>query len=88
MAIFDLMGLLVEDIVGSMFGSVLFVILLMVLISIITKLSLKITSYLVILFFVSISIGMYGSIFVVPVFVFSFIYFWASVLPWFGGKQQ
>lgn len=81
----DLWALLVEGVFGNLLFAVVGIAVVYALICMMARMSLIMTSAILVLFLVCMLIGSFGSFVAILVFVFSAIYFFFSVIPWIRG---
>jgi hypothetical protein len=83
--ILDLWTLLVQGVFGNLLFAVIGIAVFYALICMMARMSLMLTSAILILFLMIMLIGSFGSIVAVIIFTFSAIYFFYAVIPWIRG---
>lgn len=81
----DLFNLFVENIFGNLLFAIIGLTIVYAIICMMARMSLILTSTIIILFLVTMLVGTFGSIVGVMIFAFSFIYFIMSIIPWIRG---
>lgn len=81
----DLWGLLVPGVFGNLIFAVIGIAIIYALICMMSRMSLLLTSAILILFLMTMLIGSFGSIVAVMFFVASAIYFFYAIIPWIRG---
>jgi len=82
MATWDLFGLLVEEIFGSLMIAGLAVILLIAIIGALSRMSIILISTICVLYMMMFFIAAYGGVTAVLIFFACSIYFVSSMIPW------
>lgn len=83
--IFDLYYLFVENLFGNLLFAILGIGIILGIIAMIARMSFLLVSYILVMFFVIMLVGTFGSFVGVIVFSFTAIYFFMSVIPWIRG---
>ena len=85
MALYDLFGLLVEDLFGSLMLAGIAVVITMAVIGAMSRMSLISITTLCLLYLMMFFIAAYGGVVAVLIFFGCSIYFVASMIPWMVG---
>ena len=82
MVMYDLFGLLVEDLFGSLMIAGLAVVILIAIIGAMSRMSIILISAICILYMMMFFIAAYGGVVAVLIFFGCSIYFVSSIIPW------
>ena len=81
----DLFGLFVENVFGNLLFAIIGIAVVYAIICMMARMSFLMTSAVIILFLLCMTIGLFGSMIAIIVFVFSAIFFFSAVIPWIRG---
>jgi len=85
MVAWDLFGLLVEDLFGSLMIAGIAVVLIMAIIGVLSRMSLVSITALCLLYLMMFFVAAYGGVVAVLIFFACSVYFVASMIPWVVG---
>jgi len=81
----DLFGLFVEGVFGNLLFAIIGIAVIYAIICMMARMSLLMTSAVTILFLLCMTIGLFGSMVAIIIFVFSALFFFSAIIPWIRG---
>ena len=81
----DMFGLFVESVFGNLLFAIIAIAVVYAIICMMARMSLLMTSAIVIMFILCMTIGLFGSMVAIIVFVFSAMFFFSAIIPWIRG---
>jgi len=82
----DLFSLFVENVFGNLLFAIIGLVVLLTLICMFGRMSILLTTAIIILFLMSLLVGLFGSVVGIMVFFFTFLYFAWNLIVWIRGK--